>query len=161
MTRHKLAAVLNYEPTTGVFTWKVRSGRAVPGMVAGTPHNRGYWQINVLGKVYLAHRLAWFVARGEWPVGDIDHINGDKQDNRIANLRTATRSQNMANKGANRNNTSGYKGVWFFKRTGRWMAGYRKDGKRIHVGYFDTAEEAAAAHRASYEKAFGQYARAT
>jgi len=160
MTRDELAALLDYAPETGVFTWKVRTGRAVPGMIAGTAHNRGYWTIIVRGTPYLAHRLAWFMVHGEWPALDIDHINGDKRDNRIANLRLATRSENMANKGPNRNNTSGYKGVWYYKRTGKWMAGYRKGNARIHLGYFDTAEEAVEAHRTAYAKAFGEYARA-
>jgi hypothetical protein len=160
MTREDLAALLDYEPETGVFRWKVRSGRATVGMVAGTAHNRGYWQINVRGKLYLAHRLAWFITHGEWPAQDTDHINGDKQDNRIANLRLASRSENMANTGPKQNSASGIKGVWLFKRTGKWAAGYRKDGRMVHVGYFDTVQEAEQAHRAAYEKAFGIYARA-
>lgn len=159
MTRDELTALLDYEPESGRFIWKVRSGKASPGKIAGTAHSCGYWQINVGGKVQLAHRLAWFMSYGEWPASDIDHINGDKRDNRIANLRLASRSENMANTPPPKNNTSGYKGVWLFRRTGRWMAGYRKDGKSVHLGYFDTAEEAVEAHRTAYAKAFGEYAR--
>lgn len=160
MTLDELRRRLNYDPQTGEFRWKVRAGRGLPGMIAGTAHNRGYWQIRVCDELHLAHRLAWLMTYGEWPAEDIDHINGDKRDNRIANLRAASRSQNMANKGPNRNNTSGYKGVWYFKRTGKWMAGFRKDGRSIHVGCFDTPEEAAEARRIAFEKAFGEYARA-
>lgn len=160
MTRDEAVDLLDYDPSSGDFRWKVQSGGTIPGRIAGTAHNNGYWQIKARGTAYLAHRLAWLMVHGEWPLNEVDHINGDKRDNRIANLRTATRSQNMANKGANRNNTSGYKGVSLFKRTGKWVACYRKDGRTVHVGYFDTAEEAAQAHRVAYEKAFGIYARA-
>ncbi len=160
MTPDDVKAMMAYDPQTGNFIWKVRRGQAAVGKIAGTPHNQGYIQIKVGEKVILAHRLAWFVTYGEVPSCDIEHINGNKLDNRIANLRLATRSQNMANKGPNRNSRSGLKGVYYFKRTGKWVAGFRKDGLRIHVGYFDTAEEAAEAHRVAYEKAFGIYARA-
>lgn len=160
MTPDQVNALLDYDPLTGDFRWKMRRGRGLQGMIAGCKHIQGYTQINVGGKVRLAHRLAWLVTYGEFPSRDIDHINGDKRDNRIANLRLATRSENMANTTPPRNNTSGFKGVWYFKRTGRWMAGFRKDGKSIHLGYFDTAEEAAEAHRVAYAKAFGEYARA-
>lgn len=160
MTPDDVKALLDYDPLTGDFRWKVRRGQASVGKIAGTPHNQGYIQIKAGEKIVLAHRLAWFVTYGKFPSCDIDHINGDKRDNRIANLRLATRSENMANTTLPRSNTSGFKGVWYFKRTGRWMAGFRKDGKSIHLGYFDTAEEAAEAHRIAYAKAFGEYARA-
>jgi len=88
----------------------------------------------------------------------IDHINRVKDDNRIENLRLATRSQNEANTGLRRNNSSGFKGVYFFKRTNRWLAKIAYDGLEIHLGYYDSAEEAAMAYNSAAVKLKGKFA---
>ena len=93
----------------------------------------------------MAHRLAWFYVYGAWPNGDLDHINGDKLDNRIANLREATRKQNMQNVRQHKHNTSGVKGVAWHSQRNKWRAYIFVDYRQIHLGLFDTKEAAAAA----------------
>lgn len=117
------------------------------------------WYVTKNGYVHskgrLLHRLIM-----ETPNGlDTDHINHDKLDNRRINLRVASRSQNNWNGGKKRNNTSGYKGVRFFKRDGNWQARIWKDWKEYHLGYFDTPEEAAMAYNRAAKKMHGVYAR--
>lgn len=161
MTPNDVKALLDYDPLTGNFCWKVsrRGTAAVVGRKAGCKHSQGYWRIVLDGRMHYAHRLAWAIAHGVWPE-NIDHINGDKSDNRLVNLRVATRSQNMANRPRQTNNTSGFKGVYSVPSRGKWRARFKKDGRVFYLGYFDTAEEAAEAHRIAYAKAFGEYARA-
>jgi hypothetical protein len=97
---------------------------------------------------------------GKWPDGYLDHANGDRADNRISNLRSATPSQNNANRRRARNNISGFKGVWFRQRTGKWQAEIRKDGKSRHLGLFPTAADAHAAYCAAAREIHGAYWRA-
>jgi hypothetical protein len=113
---------LSYDPATGIFRWLKTSGKGYAGAVAGTPHPKGYLQIAVRGERVLAHRLAWWFCYGEWPETQIDHKNADKTDNRIDNLREATNTQNHANRGAQRNSTSGIKGVYWWKPGQKWRA---------------------------------------
>lgn len=141
---------LDYNPESGVFVWKVKTRARNIGDVAGNTNWRGYTSIWINGEQYYAHRMAWAICNGAWPSCDIDHINEDKSDNRICNLRIASRSQNMFNRGKNKNNTSGFKGVSFCKDTGRWMAQMSIYGKSLKIGRFDTKEEAS---RAYFEKA--------
>jgi len=123
----------------------------------------GKWQLNRCdGRLYAGHatnraniRLHTFLTG--WPL--VDHINGDGLDNRRVNLRPATGSQNGANISPPSHNTSGYKGVALYKRTGRWRACITVDRKHIHLGYYDTAEEAVAAYDAAAINAWGEYAR--
>ena len=110
-------------------------------------------------KAYLkAHRLAWFFVYGEWPQKQIDHINGNKSDNRISNLRLATASQNLSNKGITKSNTSGYKGVSFNRTKKKWMASIKVNKKSINLGYFLTPEEASEAYKAAAIKHHGEFA---
>lgn len=140
---------LSYEPTTGIFRWlKMSSNKAPVGTIAGASHCKGYISIKVRGHTVLAHRLAWWFHYGAFPKNQIDHINCDKTDNRIANLREATNAQNHANRGAQRNNTSGIKGVYWFKPQKAWKAQIVVNGKSIHLGCFKTKDEAANARRA-------------
>jgi hypothetical protein len=149
LTAAKLRELIDYDPNTGVFTWRVRAYRSKykQGSPAGTKQSKGYLTIGVLGRSYLAHRLAWLYVYGEWPTKQVDHINQDKLDNRIANLRQATNKENHQNEGLSSNNTSGYKGVGFFKRTRRWRAHITTDGVTRHLGFFSTIDGAIAARK--------------
>lgn len=161
LTAERLRQVLRYEPTTGLFTWILPSSiRVKPGDTAGSP-TKGYVSIGVDGREYRAHRLAWLYVNGTWPsTADLDHINEDKSDNRIANLREASRSENMANVTAWKNNTSGYKGVTYNRRNDRWVAQTKKDKRPIFIGSFRTAEEAHAAYVNKARELFGEFANA-
>lgn len=157
LTAERLRSLLDYDPATGVFLWRVRRGpSALAGSIAGHIIAGGYRLIGVDGTEYYAHRLAWLYVHGAWPTGHIDHQNVTPGDDRISNLREATRSQNLANRPAQSNNTSGLKGVSFHKGAGRWRATIQHK----YLGLFDTAEEAHAAYRAAASRVFGEFARA-
>lgn len=140
---------LAYKPETGEFFWiKKPCTRILVGSKAENKRKDGYVGIGFGGKRYLAHRLAWFFTHGYLPEKDIDHINGDPSDNRIENLREATRSENLFNQKLHSNNTSGYRGVIRCKRTNKWQAGSQLNGKYRFLGLHDSKEEA----KAAYEK---------
>lgn len=104
-----------------------------------------------------AHRAVWAFHNGEWPAGEIDHINGIRDDNGIENLRVATRNQNNRNRGAGKNNTSGYKGVSFHRQTGKWRSAIWVNSKRKSLGLFHDAHDAYKAYCAAaieYHKEF-------
>ena len=151
---------LQYEPSTGEFFWR-ESPRpnVLRGATAGSVRNGGYRRIFLAGRSYLAHRLAWFVVHGEWPSGPLDHINGNKSDNRIGNLRPCSLSENQANRTAPVTNTSGVKGVSWAKRKGKWIAKIQFGGKQTHLGYFQTIEAASAAYTAAAHRLHGSFAR--
>ena len=145
----RLREVLNYDPETGVFTWKVRtSNRVNVGAVAGAMLKTGYLSICLDGKFYRAHRLAWLFVRGEWPTADIDHLNGIRTDNRFANLRDASRSVNQQNLRAARGSTaSGMLGVYRSDKKGKpWRSCIKVDGVDRHLGNYATPEAAQAAY---------------
>lgn len=160
LTVERLRELLDYNPETGVFKCRCRRGRLEAGDVAGAVNDRGYRIICCDGEFHRAHRLAWFLSHGRWPDGDIDHINGIRDDNRLANLREATRRQNNGNMRCPRHNTSGVKGVWWHKRGKKWAAGITLPGRRNkHLGLFHSKEEAAAAYLKAAEEHFGVFAR--
>ncbi|HZS57510.1 MAG TPA: HNH endonuclease [Bryobacteraceae bacterium] len=152
--------LLRYEPETGRLYWRVGHHRIVAGQIAGSRHLCGYWSIVVARRRYLAHRIAWFLFYGEWPISRIDHINGDGCDNRIKNLRLATNSENLANGCLRSSNTSGFKGVSYIKAEGRWRSSIMKDGKQHHLGRFDNPEAAHNAYLLAAQRLFGEFARA-
>ena len=150
-TLTELKRLLDYNPDTGAFTWKVNrngyGGGVKPGDVAENLNDSGYIVIRPGAKHYRAHRLAWLFMTGEWPTFEIDHINGVRTDNRWCNLRRSCREHNAQNIGGPRSdNTSGYLGVHWNTRRGKWVAQIKAFGKRHHLGYFPTPELAHAAY---------------
>lgn len=159
LSQDRLKEVLSYNPETGEFTWLVDRLRVRPGERAGKVTREGYIEIGVDGKRYMAHRLAFLYMTGSIPSSYVDHINLTKSDNRWCNLRPASSSQNQMNTGGRPNNTSGFKGVSWHSRGGRWRANIRVGGKKKHLGYFDTAEDGYAAYCAAAKSHYGEFAR--
>jgi hypothetical protein len=150
----RVRELFDYNSKSGVFTWKMRtSNRIRIGDRTGcTSTTDGYVYIRADGKLYQAHRLAWVWVHGEPPAQFIDHINGDRVDNRIDNLREATRAQNCHNKRMSRVCASGVKGVCLHQKTGKWRAQIHANGKQHFLGLFDTVEAAAVAAKEGRER---------
>jgi hypothetical protein len=154
LTADELRALLHYDPLTGEFVW---AARPRSGVKAGQPAGNKsplYHRIRINRIEYKAHRLAWLYVHGRWPTGVIDHINGDKLDNRLANLRECSQSENLANRTHQKNSKSGMKGVGKLKGHDLWRATLCGQ----HLGTFKTAEEAASAYRAAAAAKFGEFA---
>ena len=150
LTAEKLRELLHYEPASGIFTRKVSTAsRAKVGDVAGCQNGAGYLSIMLQRRVHQAHRLAWMYVYGEWPTGQIDHINRIKTDNRISNLRDVSHKQNHQNKSKPSNNTSGHTGVVWHKQNSKWQATITHNKKDTYLGCFATVEEAVAARKAA------------
>lgn len=143
--------LLRYEPDTGNIYWLVSRGRVKSGELAGTPNGRGYLIIRIDGKIYPAHRVAWYLQTGDWPSGVVDHINREGLDNRWDNLRDVTQQENLFNKGGMKNNTSGCVGVRFRAKYNKWYAAIGVSGRQKHLGSFNTKELAAAAYNQAKE----------
>jgi hypothetical protein len=159
ITQEYLHSILHYDPITGVFTYKVkRSSRALKGAIAGAKDRRGYLSIKIDYVAYYAHRLAWFYIHGEWPKDQLDHVDGDKTNNALHNLREATAAQNTHNRPTPRNNKTGFKGV-DLTRGGKYRAAICIGYQHRFLGYFDTAEEAHAAYCKAAQELHGEYAR--
>lgn len=154
-----------YDPETGAISWAAhrRRGQEKGARVGFVHKTKGYREISIkiAGKQHhiSEHRLAWLLTHGEWPRLHIDHINGVKDDNRLANLRLATKAQNQANTGRYRNNTSGYRGVSRSSQCHRWRASIKVSGRSRTIGYFETKEQAAQAYEIAARAAFGEYVR--
>jgi hypothetical protein len=142
---------------SGNLFWKVYKPRRKMGRPVGTLSAKGYLQVGIDGKLYYVHRIVWAM-HGKNLAPVLDHINGNKADNRIENLRAATYSQNGMNRGANSNSASGVKGVYWYKNISKWRAVVQLDRRQHHAGYFDTKEEAAAAALALRAKLHGEFA---
>jgi hypothetical protein len=158
VTRARLRELLHYDRATGEFRWRKRMNPRVPaGHIAGTLNRDRYRVIAIEGRNYRAHRLAWLYMTGKWRSQIIDHRDLDPSNNRWANLRRATRSQNCANRGVPRNNTWGLKGVSY--DGWRWRATIHKKGKRHYRGGFSTPQAAHAAYAKAARKLHGEFAR--
>lgn len=142
LTAARLRELFAYDPETGIFAGlQNRSGRKMIGRVAGHLMSCGYWRMGIDGRKYLAHRMAWLYMTGEMPGFEVDHINGNRLDNRFANLRLADFFHNQQNRrGPQRNSTTGLLGVT--KSGNQWGAQITSKGRRIHLGRFKTADEA-------------------
>ncbi len=155
----RLLEVLHYESSTGLFTWLVdRTPSIRAGAIAGALQSNGYIHIKIDERTYKAHRLAWFFIHRKWPVEFIDHRNMVKDDNRIENLREASRSQNNTNRKVPANSLSGHTGVGWNCRSKKWCARVVIGGKRRNVGFFTHKEEAIAARNAAALTAYGSFA---
>ncbi len=151
LTAEQLRAALDYEPNSGIFRWRERYTNSVKvGDVAGCLHSKGYVHIWIRSAPHYAHRLAWLYVHGEWPRMAIDHINGDKADNRIANLRLATPTLNQQNmRKAGKFSSTGLLGAQVCRFTGLYRARIRVDGRPVEIGRFRTAIEAHEAYVAA------------
>ena len=147
ITHCELLSLLDYDPETGDFKNKVsRPPRGKIGDIAGCLQVNGYWSISIRQKLYLAHRLAWFFSYGEWP-SEVDHINGNRIDNRLCNLRDVTRSQNAQNIDKKKHNKSGHKGVYWDKKNLKWFSYINIDRRMIFLGRFIDLHEAVKARK--------------
>jgi hypothetical protein len=153
-----LKKLLTYLPETGEFFWCQNIGSAQQGKKAGTLNKTGYIHIQIYGRRYGAHRLAWLYMTGEWPKRQIDHRNRHRNDNRWSNLRKATKSQNCANTVKYKNNTSGFRGVSWHSRDMTWVAYIYENRCRHVLGSFKTKEDAACAYDEAARRIFGEYA---
>lgn len=143
ITQERLKEVLSYDPTTGAFMWASKFTQTIiVGEVAGCIDGNGYRHIDIDGKTYKAHRLAWLYMEGYFPESDVDHENRIKHDNRWCNLRHVSRSCNMRNRGILSNNTSGVNGVHWRVARGRWIASIRVDKHLFHLGSFENLQDA-------------------
>ena len=150
LTAEQLRSILDYNPDTGIFTRKVStSNRVKVGAAAGSVNGQGYLNIKVQSRLYKAHRLAWLYVNGAWPKDQIDHINRNRSDNRISNLRDVSRKQNGQNAGKRSDNKSGHPGVCWNKQRSKWEARIKHNNKQIHLGYYSTIEEALSARKAA------------
>jgi len=144
-----IKSIMKYDPKNGGLYWikptgaRAKAGDRV-GFNAGSMNYRKV-QINNIG--YMEHHLVWMLHHGSLSTLDIDHINGDTQDNRIENLREATRSQNLCNQKIRSDNKSGIKGVFFVRSRDKWCATIQYDGLKKHLGYFDSIDDAVNARK--------------
>ncbi len=161
ITQSELKEFLHYDPDTGIFTWIQSTGGKQVGSIAGTVYKdhtgKSYINIQFKNKIYRAHRLSWLYMSGKFPDDEIDHVNGNGSDNRFINLRSVTRSTNRKNLRLRSNNTSGVCGVYFYKRTNKWLAAVGVKGKFKNLGYFLKIEDAILA-RKNAEKLYNFHA---
>lgn len=155
LTAERLREVLDYDPETGVFTWRGSARRGWNGRVAGRD-DHGYVRMSIDHIPYYAHRLAWLHVHGEWPAKDLDHRDRNRKNNAIANLRPCEMSENLANAKRPTNNTSGHKGV--YRHRGKWRAAIGVGGRSVHIGVYDTLDDALAARRAFAAAEYGEFA---
>ena len=139
---------MGYNPDTGILYWKVtEQGHVIKGREAFTANNCGYKRGNFFGVPLYAHVAAWLITHGEFPKGEIDHINRDRQDNRLCNLRDVSKSENQHNTKIRDDNKTGVMGVKRRKDTGRYEAQITINGKRMYLGKFKDLDDAIAARR--------------
>jgi len=156
----ELKAVLDYSPFSGVFNWKVSpNSRVAVGSQAGTVDFWGYRKISYKRKMYKCHKLAWYFMTGVMPDFQIDHEDGIKTNNSWINLRPCNSSNNQANSGLRKNNTSGFKGVSFIKKSGKFMASIKHNYRLKNLGLFDSAEIAAIVYDITAMELFGKFAK--
>ncbi|RYY51339.1 MAG: HNH endonuclease [Chitinophagaceae bacterium] len=142
LTVEYLTSRLSYDPETGEFTWKVAKGGKRVGDKAGSINDQGYLLIRINRIIYRAHRLAWIMMTGSSPINELDHVDGNRSNNKWSNLRDVTRLENKRNLGRITTNNSGHTGVMWYKAGSKWHAQITVEGKAIHLGYFENLEDA-------------------
>lgn len=158
ITQERLKELVKYEPETGQMTWRVNKARgAKVGGRVGSIQAFGYLETKIDGVCYRVHRLAWFYYYGDWPRAEIDHIDGNRTNNVISNLREATRAQNCQNKSRSSLSKIGVKGVGF--HNGAYRARINVNNKQIYLGHFKTIEEAHEAYCKAARELHGEFAR--
>jgi len=156
LDQEKLKSILTYNPQNGDFFWLKSAGSVRKGAKAGCISLKGktkkaYMDIAIGGKKYRAHRLAWLYMTGEWPKGEVDHINSDGCDNSWSNLRDVTHSKNCMNKSPRRDSSTGFIGIGIYR--GKYRVRVWRDGKRITVGEYSDLAEAVVKRDLAYEQA--------
>jgi hypothetical protein len=146
-TYEEVSQYLTYNPETGILTWTDRAAGKVKGKTAGGPNTAGYIDLKCNGKRMYGHRVAWLLTHKEWPAKHIDHINGDKADNRIENLRVVSNLCNHRNMKQHERNTSGVTGVYFNKNSKKWQAYITIEYKTKHLGLFKYLVDAETARK--------------
>lgn len=152
-----ISSLVRYDPCSGEFYAVKKFGKRWPGQKINLRDKNGYKTIELFGSAYFAHRIAWAIYYREQPPEIIDHANQNRADNRIENLRAASRSQNMANQGARASKNGIPKGVSWCKRRGMWVAKICVNGKRTFLGAFKKMENAEAEYKRIAESAFGEF----
>lgn len=156
LTLERLREVIVYDPETGNMIWRVDTGKKrLIGRKVGSVDGHGYRGTMIDHHKFRVHRLAWFYVYGEWPTTDIDHINGDRDDNRIANLRLATRSQNNINR--DRNNGYGRIGVSQYGKHGKWRVCITVGYQQISRGCYEKFEDAVKAREAAEQEFYPEH----
>jgi hypothetical protein len=158
MTQKRLRQLLDYDPQTGAFHWLAPRGGRSSGEMTGAISN-GYLCIRIDGVRYQAHRLAWLYVHGKWPANHLDHINRNRADNRLENLREATPSQNSMNAREGSNSSTGIRGVSVDRRSGKYLARIRANGKNVNLGYYADVTDARDAREKAEIKFFGEFRR--
>lgn len=165
-----LRKLLRYEPDTGKLYWRERTpdmfvdgkrsaegccsnwNSRYAGKEAFTAFQNGYLHGSIFDRLYLTHRVIWAICHGAWPLAQIDHINGDRRDNRIKNLRSVSHAENGKNQKLSLRNTSGVCGVSWHGSRKKWHSRIMLDGKELHIGYFTDKADAIAARKAAEAK---------
>jgi hypothetical protein len=156
LTIERARAVLRYDPDTGHFWWLVKLGlKCKMNAPAGNAMRNGYRRITIDGAPYQSHRLAIFMTTGEWPPVDVDHINADRADNRLANLRLASRRQNQGNRPGH-SKLGNLKGT--YQKGSKWVARIAVNYRHVHLGMFHTQEQAHEAYMKAAREHFGDFA---
>ena len=159
-TQKRLKELLFFDPETGIFIWRVKPSNPVKrGSVAGHLGVLGYTLIGIDGLVYPAHRLAYLWMMGEFPPHEIDHIDGQRANNKWSNLRPVTKSQNQQNSKMRIDNTSGHKGITWNTDRQKWMARVQIGNKRHYLGIYDDLAQAVQAVKTSRSKLHGEFTR--
>ena len=146
ITHEQVRNAFVYNKKTGLLVRRFSVGKAIAGKAATYKDRDGYLRVGFKGVLHATHRLIWFYVTGEWPKGDIDHINRIKDDNRWVNLRDVTRSENKQNQLAMKTNKCGVKGVYWCAARRKYEASIQHHGKNYYLGQFESIHDAADAY---------------